>query len=170
MNEGRTAKACLVSQKDCITCHMPKVEIPGSHFQFTDHRIRDASDYAIHKTYLLQNPVRKHLCERAEDYPYSSAHAGFEIDDVPQGLKPVSLGAAVGAAKAAPFQNNAAPEGAPFQSNSQTENKISNGAKPVRVELEEELKHGFFVHYDNGQTAEVSWSFIRELPPKNSKK
>ena len=49
-------------------------------------------------------------------------------------------------------------------------NKISNGAKPVRVELEDELKHGFFVHYDNGQTAEVSWSFIRELPPKNSKK
>jgi len=39
-----------------------------------------------------------------------------------------------------------------------------------RVELEDELKHGFFVHYDNGQTAEVSWSFIRELPPKNSKK
>jgi len=49
-------------------------------------------------------------------------------------------------------------------------NKISNGAKPVRVELENELKHGFFVHYDNGQTAEVSWSFIRELPPKNPKK
>ena len=58
-------------------------------------------------------------------------------------------------------------------------NKISNGAKPVRVELEDELKHGFFVHYDNGQTAEVSWSFIRELAPekftrrggpKNSKK
>jgi hypothetical protein len=48
-------------------------------------------------------------------------------------------------------------------------NKISNEAKPVRVELEEELKHGFFVHYDNGQTAEVSWSFVRELPPKNSK-
>jgi len=28
------------------------------------------------------------------------------------------------------------------------------------------LRHGFFVHYDNGQTAEVSWAFIRELPPK----
>src|SRR5207248_3058667 len=83
---------------------------------FTDHRIRDASDYAIHKTYLLQNPVRKHLCERAEDYPYSSAHAGFELDGVPQGLKPISLGAAVGAAKAAPLQSNAgASEGAPFQ-------------------------------------------------------
>jgi len=49
-------------------------------------------------------------------------------------------------------------------------NKIAAGAKPVRVELDEEPCIGFFVHYDNGQTAEVSWSFIRELPPKNSKK
>jgi hypothetical protein len=29
---------------------------------------------------------------------------------------------------------------------------------------------GFFVHYDNGQTAEVSWAFIRELPPKAGRK
>jgi hypothetical protein len=49
-------------------------------------------------------------------------------------------------------------------------NKISARAKPVRVELDEEPCIGFFVHYDNGQTAEVSWSFIRELPPQNSKK
>jgi hypothetical protein len=49
-------------------------------------------------------------------------------------------------------------------------NKIAASAKPVRVELDEEPCIGFFVHYDNGQTAEVSWSFIRELPPKNSKK
>lgn len=26
--------------KQCATCHMPKVELPGAHFQFTDHRIR----------------------------------------------------------------------------------------------------------------------------------
>lgn len=39
---GRTAKACPVSQRACVTCHMPKVEIPGSHFKFTDHRIRIA--------------------------------------------------------------------------------------------------------------------------------
>ena len=31
-------------------------------------------------------------------------------------------------------------------------NKISNSAKPVRVELEEELKHVFFVRYDDGET------------------
>ena len=49
-------------------------------------------------------------------------------------------------------------------------NKISAGAKIIRVEPDEEPCIGFFVHYDNGQTAEVSWSFIRELPPKNSKK
>jgi hypothetical protein len=49
-------------------------------------------------------------------------------------------------------------------------NNISDPAKIVRVELDEEPCIGFFVHYDNGQTAEVSWSFIRELPPKNSKK
>ncbi len=45
-------------------------------------------------------------------------------------------------------------------------NKISPNAVVERVEVEEELRHGFFVHYDNGQTAEVSWAFIRELPPK----
>ena len=35
---------------------------------------------------------------------------------------------------------------------------------------DEEPCIGFFVHYHNGQTAEVSWSFIRELRPKNAKK
>ena len=40
--EGRTAKPCPVADKNCVSCHMPKVEIPGSHFQFTDHRIRIA--------------------------------------------------------------------------------------------------------------------------------
>jgi hypothetical protein len=49
-------------------------------------------------------------------------------------------------------------------------NKISDAAKIVRVELDEQPRIGFFVHYDNGQIAEISWSFIRELPPENSKK
>ncbi|MDX6709857.1 MAG: hypothetical protein QOH96_873 [Blastocatellia bacterium] len=40
IEEGRTDKACPVSQRQCISCHMPKVEFPGSHFKFTDHRIR----------------------------------------------------------------------------------------------------------------------------------
>ena len=45
-------------------------------------------------------------------------------------------------------------------------NKISRKAQPIRVELDDDPCIGFFVHYDNGQVAEVSWSFIRELPPK----
>ena len=35
-----TAKSCPASEDKCDSCHMPKVEIPGSHFKFTDHRIR----------------------------------------------------------------------------------------------------------------------------------
>jgi hypothetical protein len=45
-------------------------------------------------------------------------------------------------------------------------NKISAGAKFDRLDIEDWTQSGFFVHYDNGQTAEVSWSFVRELPPK----
>ena len=49
-------------------------------------------------------------------------------------------------------------------------NKIAPKASVQRVEMEDELKHGFFVRYDNGQTAEVSWAFVRELPPKGAAK
>lgn len=34
------AKVCPVSKTDCASCHMPKVELPGSHRLFTDHDIR----------------------------------------------------------------------------------------------------------------------------------
>ncbi len=48
-------------------------------------------------------------------------------------------------------------------------NRISPKAEIERVEMDEEFHEGFFVYYDNGQRAEVSWAFIRELPPKKSK-
>jgi Cytochrome c554 and c-prime len=34
------AKACPVSTENCASCHMPKIELPGAHYKFTDHRIR----------------------------------------------------------------------------------------------------------------------------------
>ncbi len=34
------AKKCPVAADHCTPCHMPKIELPGSHFQFSDHRIR----------------------------------------------------------------------------------------------------------------------------------
>ena len=49
-------------------------------------------------------------------------------------------------------------------------NKISSGAVPVRVSVPKKFRSHFKVEYDTGETAEVSWSFVRELPPKNSRK
>jgi hypothetical protein len=40
--ERRSAAACPVSTKNCASCHMPKVELPGMHAAFTDHWIRIA--------------------------------------------------------------------------------------------------------------------------------
>jgi hypothetical protein len=34
------AKTCPVAKSNCTSCHMPKVELPGGHAQFTDHYIR----------------------------------------------------------------------------------------------------------------------------------
>ena|ERR1700744_5849209 len=48
-------------------------------------------------------------------------------------------------------------------------NKISAKAEVVSVELEDWCHAGFFVHYDTGEVAEVSWAFIRELPPRKQK-
>ena len=30
--------------KNCVSCHLPKIEVPGTHFKFTDHRIRIVRD------------------------------------------------------------------------------------------------------------------------------
>ena len=37
---GKRAPACPKSQQKCVSCHLPKFEMPGSHFKFTDHLIR----------------------------------------------------------------------------------------------------------------------------------
>jgi hypothetical protein len=33
-------RACKVGTENCSSCHMPKYQVPGMHFQFTDHLIR----------------------------------------------------------------------------------------------------------------------------------
>ena len=73
---------------------------------FQDHRIRDANDYAVHVSYIRNNPVKERFCVRPDEFPYSSAHAGFDLDAVPQGLKPQILVELVAARL----------EGVPFQS------------------------------------------------------
>jgi hypothetical protein len=34
------ARRCKVASANCVTCHMPRLELPGAHQKFTDHRIR----------------------------------------------------------------------------------------------------------------------------------
>ena len=50
---------------------------------FTNHRIRDVEDYERYREYIHQNPVRRGLVRLASEYPYSSAHSGFELDPPP---------------------------------------------------------------------------------------
>jgi len=40
---------------------------------FTDHAVLNRDHFESRRDYIHQNPVRKHLVEHAEDYPYSSA-------------------------------------------------------------------------------------------------
>ena len=89
---------------------------------FSDHRIRDAEDYAQHVHYIRQNPVRKRLVEKPEEYVCSSASPGYDLDDAPQGLKPQDIGGISGAPEGAPLQNRGVvtepPEGMPLQNSS----------------------------------------------------
>jgi putative transposase len=62
---------------------------------FTDHRIRDAEDFQRHREYIHFNPVRARLCEKPEQYAYSSAAGAYNLGEVPQRLKPLSLPAVV---------------------------------------------------------------------------
>ena len=58
---------------------------------FSDRRLRDVTEYANAREYVLNNPVEARLCEKREEFPYSSASLRFELDEVPQLLKPASV-------------------------------------------------------------------------------
>jgi len=60
---------------------------------FSEVRIYDSDAFARVQEYLAQNPVRGGLVQKPEDFPYSSAYPGFDLDDAPQGLKPPSIAA-----------------------------------------------------------------------------
>jgi putative transposase len=54
---------------------------------FTDHRIRDDADFENHREYIHQNPVKRRLVGRAEEYRYGSAYPGFKSDEPPSAAK-----------------------------------------------------------------------------------
>jgi putative transposase len=47
---------------------------------FTDHRIRDHVDLLRHRDYVRQNPVKRGLVSNAQEYQWSSAFPGYELD------------------------------------------------------------------------------------------
>ncbi len=55
---------------------------------FYDRRVRDAEEYFAFREYIRQNPLKRGLAMKAEDYRYGSAWPGIVLDEAPQWLKP----------------------------------------------------------------------------------
>jgi putative transposase len=64
-----------------------KSKMPVWEKSFTLRRIESPLDYETHRNYIHANPVRAHLCERAEDFPWSSANTTFTVDPAPDHLR-----------------------------------------------------------------------------------
>jgi putative transposase len=50
---------------------------------FTQHLVLDHMDFVRHREYILDNPVSARLVKEREDYPLSSVHSYFRMDEVP---------------------------------------------------------------------------------------
>lgn len=55
---------------------------------FSEVRVLSPESYIEHRRYIHENPVKKGLAQSAAEFPFSSAFPGFELDPIPQGLKP----------------------------------------------------------------------------------
>jgi putative transposase len=69
---------------------------------FSEIRVNEREAFLKIREYIHTNPVKRFLVMVSADYPYSSAHSGFERDAPPQRLKALPEGAAFGIAKAMP--------------------------------------------------------------------
>ncbi|MCI0350014.1 MAG: transposase [Acidobacteriales bacterium] len=95
---------------------------------FTDHRVRCWADYVNHVRYIHENPLEKRLVTSAQDYRYSSIHAEFEKDAVPQRLKPDDFNTFYGTAEAVPLQSTdsqARPSGQSAEQDGNSEEEVA---------------------------------------------
>jgi len=69
---------------------------------FSEVRILDDEAFGRARTYIRNNPVAGHLVSAPEEFGFSSAYPGFQLDPPPQGLKPIAFVLADGIAKAMP--------------------------------------------------------------------
>jgi putative transposase len=56
---------------------------------YYDRRVRDGEEYATFREYVRRNPVKKRLVGVAEEFRFSSAGCGFQLDEAPHRLKPL---------------------------------------------------------------------------------
>ena len=54
---------------------------------YNEQRIRDASDFNQHQSYIESNPLRARLAARPSEYPFSSASQPNAIDPAPPHLR-----------------------------------------------------------------------------------
>ena len=60
---------------------------------YYDWRVRDSVEYVAFRDYVRQNPERKRLAGTAQEFCFSLAGPGFQLDKAPQGVKaPLSCG------------------------------------------------------------------------------
>jgi putative transposase len=69
---------------------------------FSEVRIVEANAFERTAEYIRDNPVRRGLASSPEQFLYSSANPRFELDPMPQGLKPFAVLHHDGMAKAMP--------------------------------------------------------------------
>ena len=50
---------------------------------FSDRRITGFDEFERVQSYIHKNPIKQQLVGEAPQYPYSSAHGGFELDPAP---------------------------------------------------------------------------------------
>lgn len=55
---------------------------------FYDRRVRDWAEWRRIREYIRDNPVRRGLAGKPEEWPFGSACGRFPLDEVPQRLKP----------------------------------------------------------------------------------
>jgi putative transposase len=56
---------------------------------FSEVRVQDPEGLARVQQYIAENPVGRGLAQSPAEYAYSSTGGQFEVDEVPQGLKPL---------------------------------------------------------------------------------
>jgi putative transposase len=69
---------------------------------FSEVRINDVVSLVRIHDYIAQNPVKRHLVQIPAEFLHSSSYKGFELDEVPQGLKPADSLLLIGRSKDVP--------------------------------------------------------------------